>query len=111
MSKIRLMYDGWLALPEAMRRRLGVATGDQLEVELIERAVILRPIGRAGAALPPPAESATAMPAEAEPAAAVTPSEPVRRGRGRPRKDAAASVILSPGPKARGRRAAATPAG
>src|SRR3954453_3905552 len=46
MSKVRLMsYDGWLALPAAVRERLGLSTGHQLE--LVGGAIVLRPTGAA----------------------------------------------------------------
>lgn len=115
MPKVRLNYDGWLALPETVRRALGVGTGDQLDLEVVGRAAILRPTGRAGAAasateetaqspLPPAALQAEAATPEAEPGPAATPA--VKRGPGRPRKNPAAAVPASK-PKARGRRAAA----
>lgn len=111
MSKVRLSYDGWLALPEAARRKLGVATGDHLEVELVEGAVILRPTSPAGTVAAAPIAPKAVEPARAEasvataePAAAV--SEPVKRGRGRPRKVTSA-VGLPQGLATRGRRAAA----
>ncbi len=104
MPTIQVHYDGWLALPEAVRRKLGVSTGDRLEVEVAEGAVVLRPARRAGAAgeaTPEPAADERPVGAEPEPAAA--PSPAAKRGAGRPRK-APADVALPPGPKARGRR-------
>jgi AbrB family looped-hinge helix DNA binding protein len=44
MPKVRLNYDGWLALPAAVRRALGVDTGDQLEVEVVDGRIVLRPL-------------------------------------------------------------------
>ena len=44
MPKVRLNYDGWLALPAAARRALGVDTGDQLEVEVVDGRIVLRPL-------------------------------------------------------------------
>src|SRR3954452_284378 len=61
MSTIQVNYDGWLALPEAIRRKLGVGTGDGLEVEIADGAVVLRPARRAdtaGQAVPEPAVAA-----------------------------------------------------
>lgn len=99
MTKIRVNYDGWLALPEAVRRELGLATGDRLDIELVEGAIILRPAGRAGTVGLPAEERQPAIP----PAEVAAPA--VRRGPGRPRKT---PVAAAPAPrlKARGRRAA-----
>src|SRR3954447_23179182 len=61
MSTIQVHYDGWLALPEAVRRKLGVGTGDRLEVEVADGTVVLRPARRAdtaGQAVPEPAVAA-----------------------------------------------------
>jgi AbrB family looped-hinge helix DNA binding protein len=44
MPKVRMNYDGWLALPAAARRALGVDTGDQLEVEVVGGRILLRPL-------------------------------------------------------------------
>ena len=67
MPKVRLNYDGWLALPAAARRALGVDTGDQLEVEVVDGRIVLRPLKSAAAAEsfadelpPPPVEPETA---------------------------------------------------
>jgi AbrB family looped-hinge helix DNA binding protein len=74
---LKLHDDGWLALPAAARRKLGLATGDLLEVELArDGAILLRPAGavapRQVPAAEPVPEAATPMPettaeAQAEP--------------------------------------------
>jgi hypothetical protein len=46
MTSVRVRYDGWVALPAAFRR-LGLATGTELDAELAGGAIVLRP-GRAG---------------------------------------------------------------
>ena len=119
MPKVRLNYDGWLALPEAVRRALGVRTGDQLDLEVTGRTVILRPVRAAEADVAPPAEEtpppalpqAEAATPEPEPAASA-PQAAERRKPGRPRK---APVVADPEPepklKARGRRAVIPAAG
>lgn len=103
-------YDGWLALPATVRQRLGLATGAELTIELVDGAIILRPVGKAGPTTAPSAEEAllpTAPPAEAaSPEPAVTAPPPAKAKQGRPRK-ALADPALAPKPKARGRRAAA----
>ena len=55
MTKVRLNYDGWLSLPTAVRQKLGLTTGDQLELELSDGNIVLRPV-RSGTTLtkPPP---------------------------------------------------------
>src|SRR3954453_4948759 len=52
MSTIQVHYDGWLALPEAVWRKLGVGTGGRLEVEFADGAVVLRPSRRGGVGHP-----------------------------------------------------------
>jgi AbrB family looped-hinge helix DNA binding protein len=111
MPKVRLSYDGWLALPAAVRKKLGLSTGYQLELELVGGVIVLRPAGATG-----PAESAVArppveaLPPEPPPAAAPEPAPTVKRGPGRPRKVPAA-IALPPSLKARGGRRKAAPAG
>ena len=62
MPSVQVHYDGWLALPEAVQRKLGVATGDRLEVEFADGALVLHPArpsdaaGRAGPEPPATAE-------------------------------------------------------
>jgi AbrB family looped-hinge helix DNA binding protein len=113
MSTIQVHYDGWLALPEAVRRKLGVGTGDRLEVEIADGAVVLRPArpaDAAGQAVPEsPVAAEQPLEAEPEPASVGAPTPAVRRGPGRPRK-APVDVALPPGPKTRGRRKGITPA-
>jgi AbrB family looped-hinge helix DNA binding protein len=106
MPKVRLNYDGWLALPADVRKKLGLATGYQLELELVGGAIVLRPVGAAG---PAPTEPTAAVPPSQAlpPEPAAVPEPPVKRGPGRPRK-VPASVALPPGLKARGARRKAT---
>ena len=87
MAKLKLHYDGWLALPAGLCQKLGVKTGDRLEAELVDGAVLLRPASKTGRQAQSNAkaiENATANPG-------TTPSvsdkaEPAKRGPGRPRK-------------------------
>ncbi len=68
-----MRFDGWVALPAAFCRQLGLATGAELEAELVAGAVVLRPqVGakRAGAAS---RETQPAAAPEAEADVAVTP--------------------------------------
>ena len=93
MTKVRLNYDGWLALPATVRQKLGLASGHQLELELVGSTIVLRPTGSAeaaGADEPVPAEpappAALPEPEVIEPPQAAAPSLPAKRSRGRPRK-------------------------
>ena len=106
MPKVRLSYDGWLALPAAVRKKLGLSTGYQLELELVGGAIVLRPAGAPGpvpAELPATPPAGGAIPPEPPPAAAPEPAPAPKRGPGRPRKVPAA-VALPPGLRARGGR-------
>jgi AbrB family looped-hinge helix DNA binding protein len=42
MPKVRVNYDGWIALPAAVRQRLKLGTGDQLDLELAGDTITLR---------------------------------------------------------------------
>ena len=84
MTTLKLHYDGWLTLPAGLRDRLGLKTGDYLQAELVDGAIVLRPThGKRVAAEPEPAAG---MPVGATAAAADAVAAPVRRPRGRPRK-------------------------
>src|SRR3954447_369279 len=45
VTTLKLHYDGWLALPAALRRKLGLDEGAALEVELVDGTIVLRPSG------------------------------------------------------------------
>ncbi len=106
---IQMHYDGWLALPAAVCQKLGVTTGDQLEVEFTGGTVVLRPARRTNAVAADRAvsepEIAVEQPVEVapEPTLTVTPSPAVKRGPGRPRK-VPTSAALPQSLKTRGRR-------
>jgi AbrB family looped-hinge helix DNA binding protein len=100
MTRVRINYDGWLALPTAARQKLGLSTGDQLELELSDSGIFLRPV-RSGAAAKPAREPVAP---ELPPAAAPI----VKRGPGRPRKTSLPAV--PPTLKARGGRRKPAPA-
>jgi hypothetical protein len=80
MTKLKLYYGGWLALPPDLCRTLGVGTGDRLEVELVDGTLRLRPIARTKA-LPENAPEATEPAVEAS---APTPSLPATNSPKRP---------------------------
>jgi AbrB family looped-hinge helix DNA binding protein len=122
MTRLKIHYDGWLALPAAVRRKLGLATGDELEVEVVAEGLLLRTAKRGTRPVeseleeeeqPAPAVAAPApAPArEPEPApeAAAPPVAKTRTRTGTARKDKAAAPTLPglpPQLHARGRRSA-----
>src|SRR3954447_8100760 len=77
MTRVRINYDGWLSLPTAVRQKLGLSTGDQLELELADGGIVLRPV-RSGttadeAAPAPVATTEPSVPAIPPAAAAAAP--------------------------------------
>jgi antitoxin component of MazEF toxin-antitoxin module len=104
MAMLRLHYDGWLALPADLRRKLGLTSGDRLEAELAQGAIVLRPAAK-GRRPERQDEEAAIEPSIADDAVARAGAVPARRKPGRPRKAADAGG-LAPTPaskKARGR--------
>jgi len=102
MSKVQLRYDGWVTLPAAMLKKLGLSTGDRLEVEMTSDAIVLRPARKSSAT-----ERAMAEPVlEATQPPAATPEPVAKRGPGRPRKTPVAAI--PPSLKTHGRRKAVT---
>ena len=67
VATLKLHYDGWLTLPAGLRDLLDLKTGDHLQAELVDGAIVLRPTHRKRV---PAKETATL----------------VKRPRGRPRK-------------------------
>src|SRR3954452_18347156 len=103
MSTVRLNYDGWLALPATVRQRLGLITGDRLDLELVDGIITLRP--RWADALPerPAAEPGVTAGA---PAGSATPELPAAAA---PTRNGAAArpgksplPVIPPALKARG---------
>src|SRR3954469_11077572 len=97
MATLRVHYDGWVALPESFRRKLGLERGDDLEAELVEGTIVLRPSkGSAKAAqegAAPDAAAATPAPSilaapvrDAERPATAPEAPPAPKRRGRPPK-------------------------
>ena len=112
MPTLKLHYDGWLSLPAGLRQALGLNSGDRLEAELVDGALVLRPVAKTRRPAPG-GEAAVAVGADAAgtlPLAA--DAAPVRRKPGRPRKvtPVADEQVTAP-KKARGRPRKATPAG
>jgi AbrB family looped-hinge helix DNA binding protein len=100
MSNVQLRYDGWVTLPAAALKKLGLDSGDRLEIEVTGDTIVLR---RARKSSVPERATAKPIPAAAQPAVA-TPEPVVKRGPGRPRK--APVTAVPPTLKTRGRRKA-----
>src|SRR3954466_1259297 len=89
MPTLKLHYDGWIALPASLRTSLALQSGDRLEADLVDGAIVLRRRAR----MPPSARAATPAPSAelVEPSMpAVNAAAPAKRGPGRPRKRALA---------------------
>ena len=99
MSTLKLHYDGWLVLPAGLRRALELESGDRLEAELVDGAIVLRPAkGKRPATRPEKVAElpvAVSVPTSLPEAPAVA-----KRPRGRPRKvpvaPAQAELLLAP---------------
>ena len=114
MTKVRVNYDGWLSLPTAVRQKLGLTTGDQLELEVSGGNIVLRPVRSVPrlTKLPLPRSRWREPSVPAIPPAAAAAAPMVKRGPGRPRKTPL--PVVPPTLKARGGRrkaAAATEPG
>src|SRR3954452_21993944 len=94
MATLRIHYEGWVALPESFRRKLGLERGDDLEAELVDGTIVLRsakrlakavkegPAQEAAEVVPAPsAMAAAALSPEQLPAEPEAPPTPKRRGR------------------------------
>src|SRR6478735_5399154 len=99
MSTLKLHYDGWLVLPAGLRRALELESGDPLEAELVDGAIVLRPAkGKRPATRP---EKVAELPAAVS-VPTFLPEAPAvaKRPRGRPRKvpvaPAQAELLLGP---------------
>ena len=96
MATLRVHYDGWVALPESFRRKLGLERGDDLEAELVEGTIVLRPAKGSAKAVQEgmapeaaeamPAPSILAAPAQDIEQPATVPDAPPPKRRGRPPK-------------------------
>ena len=100
MTRLRVHYDGWVVLPADLRRKLALDQGGELEVELGEGQVALRPLSATVSKpeAPPAAPEARPMRAQAQKPASAEVAPPARR----PTSSVAARLL--PALKARGRR-------
>ena len=82
---LRVHYNGWIALPPGLRQHLKVNSGDRLEAQLVDGAIMLRPasvkrtLAEPAPAIEPPAVTAAAAPS-------LETTLPPKRLRGRPKK-------------------------
>ena len=102
MTKLKVRYDGWVALPAAVRRRLGVTTGDELTAEIVDGKLVLGGDGEAREE-PLASETAEAAPEPEAKEAAPSAAEPEKTSKAaRARRSSKLGVPVIP--KARGRR-------
>jgi antitoxin component of MazEF toxin-antitoxin module len=101
---LKLYYDGWLALPADVRKKLSLTTGDRLNAELVDGALVLRPSANAAPEVRIERETASAPDGNID-------NGPAKRKPGRPRKtDLPTAAPPEPAPKrARGRPRKAAP--
>jgi AbrB family looped-hinge helix DNA binding protein len=109
MATLKVHHESWVSLPSALRQKLGLSSGDRLEADLVDGAIVLRPAtkgrhparreeGEEEAADPAAAGASGALPLTAT-------AVPAKRKPGRPRKAGdAGEPAPAPAPrKARGR--------
>ena len=89
MTTLKLHYDGWLALPAALRRKLGLGNGAALELELVDGTIVLRPSGEGRGSAAGRGRKATEPPVDLASAAPLSPraDTPATRKGDRARKD------------------------
>ena len=84
-AELKVHYDGWIALPPALRQYLKLNSGDRLDAQLVDGAIVLRPVSAKRAPAEP--EQAIELPAvTSAPAPSLETALPQKRPRGRPRK-------------------------
>ena len=85
VPRLKVHYDGWIALPPALRQHLKLNSGDRLDAQLVAGAIVLRPASAKRAPAEP--EQAIEPPAvTSAPAPSLETALPQKRPRGRPRK-------------------------
>lgn len=84
MPKVRVNYDGWIVLPAAVRRRLKLSTGDQLDLGLSGEILTLCRSAAAPADPVPEPTSASAVEALPPEPSPVAEPEPPHEARTRP---------------------------
>jgi AbrB family looped-hinge helix DNA binding protein len=66
VSTVRVYHDGWIAIPESVRKRLQIESGDLLWVSVDRQRLILSPSPQLAESTPEPAREATASRREAD---------------------------------------------
>ncbi len=85
VPRLKVHYDGWIALPAGLRQQLKLNSGDRLDAQLVAGAIVLRPVH--GKRTPAEPEQAIKSPAVTlAPAPSLETAVPQKRPRGRPRK-------------------------
>src|SRR4051794_31962042 len=98
MPTLKLHYDGWIALPASLRTSLALRSGDRLEADLVDGAIVLR--RRARTRPSGPAATPAASAELSGPSMLVENAAPTRPGPGRPRKRALSGDAAAPvGPR------------
>ena len=67
MPSLKVHYDGWIALPAGLREALGLSSGDRVDAELVDGALVLRPTTKARAKRAAAKTAAARMPTELVP--------------------------------------------
>ncbi|MDX6752421.1 hypothetical protein SH611_21695 [Geminicoccaceae bacterium 1502E] len=80
-NTMRVHYDGWISLPSAVRRLLGIATSDEVVWEIVGQTVVLRPAGATTAEAASTMEETAAdqTAAREKPAAVADTAKPARK--------------------------------
>ena len=99
MSTLKVHHEGWVSLPSALRQELGWNSGDRLEADLVDGAIVLRPAARtrrlarhgreaadSPAADAPSAKRKPGRPRKVADAGGLAPAPAPRKVRGRPRR-------------------------
>jgi bifunctional DNA-binding transcriptional regulator/antitoxin component of YhaV-PrlF toxin-antitoxin module len=104
MPTLKLHYEGWVSLPSALRQKLGLGSGDRLEADLVDGALVLRPAAKTRRPARREEETTDAPAADAsEGPSLATDAAPAKRKPGRPRKAVDAGEPAPAPRKARGR--------
>ena len=85
VARLKLHFDGWLALPARLRTELALQSGAELEAEIVDGAIVLRPAGKAGTTTNPEPEAVEDEPAPSPAPAALAPPPTAKGRRGRPK--------------------------
>jgi AbrB family looped-hinge helix DNA binding protein len=101
MPTLKLHYEGWVSLPAALRQRLGLNSGDRLDVDLIDGTIVLRPAAKVKRPFPRADQEAAIDPPVLEAPETLTHADAPagRRKPGRPRTREAGDELAVPARK------------